>query len=338
MRIIAHDEDSMTNLFFSEIHRHQKIEDFLRLIQWRSIPAIPFDISDIVVHQQINFSEFGRPDAIIVVTDSKGKKHVVIVEVKLGKYLNSCISVADGRFNNKFNSKLNNQLSLRYRAMVSLLSIADNGYITESTHVEESPYCEDQIRRCKKTSTIRLFSDSIGYDAQFYLVTLTSDSSSPTAADKLDISDPCFPIFFNQNAETQEEYYNLGSVLWRDCRQLLNDTNSYISESFELHFEDETESEESTYPVQQSELFVKDRQIIEFAGKICHLSCRGYSFAIRHFRKRDFVEIYRGSNDQEKYFGLKDQIHILEKAPSKSITDISFWEQYFQRLERERQK
>ena len=41
MRIIAHNEDSMTNLFFSEIHRIERIEQFLGLINWRNYSEIP---------------------------------------------------------------------------------------------------------------------------------------------------------------------------------------------------------------------------------------------------------------------------------------------------------
>jgi hypothetical protein len=338
MKIVAHDEDSMTNLFFSELHRHQKIADFLGLIEWRSIPVLPFGISAVELHQQVNFSEFGRPDAIILVTDSKGRKHVVIVEVKLGKYLDCCISVGNGKFNNKFNSKLNNQLTLKYRAMVSLSSIADKGYITESHHIAESPYSEDQIRRCKKASTIDFFKGMAGNGAQFYLVTLTSDTSSPTNVDKLAASDPCFPLFFNQNLRTQEEYCNLGSVLWSQCQQLFDGIESHISESFTLHFDNVIGSEESTDGPDQSELFVKGCQIIEYDGKLCHLSCKGYSFAIRHFRNGVFVEICRGIKDRAKYLELKNQIHIVRKAPKKPIVDVSFWEPYFQPLAESRQQ
>ncbi len=132
MRIIAHDEDSMTNLFFSEVHRHEKLEAFLALIEWRSSPGMPFDVAEAELHQQVNFSDFGRPDAIILVTDGRGRKHVVIVEVKLGTYLDSCELARTGKFDNRFNSRLNNQLALKYRAMVSLPSISDRGYITRA--------------------------------------------------------------------------------------------------------------------------------------------------------------------------------------------------------------
>ena len=332
MEIIAHDEDSMTNLFFSEVHRHHKITEFLDMIKWRSSSTIPFDISEAELHQQVNFSEFGKPDSIILVTDSNGLKHVVIVEVKLGKYLDCCISTYNGKFNSNFNSRLNNQLALKYRAMVALTNIADKGYITELGHIAESPYSEDKIRRCKKASTIALFKDIAGNGTQFYLVTLTSDRSSPTNVDKLASSDPCFPLFFNQNLKTQEEYCHLGSVLWSQCRKLFDGIESHISESFTLHFDNATESGEPADAPEQTDLFVKGRQIVEYAGKFCHLSCKGYSFAIRHFRNGAFVEIYRGASDKEKFLGLKDQIHIVEKAPAQPIADVSFWGFYFQSL------
>ena len=82
---------------------------------------------------------------------------------------------------------------------------------------------------------------------------------------------------------------------------------------------------------QQDELFVKGSNIIKYAGKFCHLSCKGYSFVIRHFQNGQFVEIDRGRNDREKYFELKNQIQVLEKAPQ-NLTDVSFWSTYFQSL------
>jgi hypothetical protein len=337
MKIIAHDEDSMTNLFFSEVHRHEKLEDFLALIEWRCCSSLPFDVSDAELHQQVNFSEFGRPDAIILVTDSNYKKHVVIVEVKLGKYLDSCISTGNGKFDNKFNSRLNNQLALKYRAMISLPSIPDKGYITEKNHISESPYSEDQIRRCKKPSTISLFKDIADNNIQFYLVTLTSDRASPLNVDKLASSDPCFPLFFDQRLQSQQEYRNLGSALWSRCHKLFDGIDSHFSESFLLHFRNEKDAEEQIEAPKQEELFVRGQQIIKYAGRTCHLSCRGYSFAIRHFRDGKFVEIYRGKNDREKYLGLRSQIQIIGKAPQKPVEDTPFWETYFQAFKEDNQ-
>jgi hypothetical protein len=330
MKIIAHDEDSMTNLFFSEVHRHEKLEDFLALIEWRSSSSMPFDVSSAEIHQQVNFSEFGRPDAIIVVTDSKDQKHVVIVEVKLGKYLDSCLSTENKKFNNKYNSRLNNQLALKYRAMISLSSISDRGYITELSHIAESPYSEDQIRRCKKPSIISLFKDMASNRVQFYLVTLTSDRASPLNEDRLAASDPCFPLFFDQRLQSQHEYRNLGSVLWRQCHQLFDGIDNYFSDSFRFHFRNPKGAEAPTETSKQEDLFVKGRQIIKYAGKNCHLSCLGYSFKIRDFRDGRFVAIYQGQKDREKYLELASQIQILEKAPQKPITDTPFWAKYFQ--------
>lgn len=332
MKIIAHDEDSMTNLFFSEVHRHEKLTDFLGLIEWRGYSSMPFDVAAAELHQQVNFSEFGRPDAIILVTDSKGQRHVVIVEVKLGKYLDSCISTENGKFNNKFNSRLNNQLALKYRAMLSLSSIPEKGYITELNHSAESPYSEDQIRRCKKPSTIALFNDMASDNVQFYLVTLTSDSASPLNEEKLAISDPCFPLFFDQRLQSQQEYRNLGSVLWSQCHNLFDDIDTHFSGSFMLHFGNAKEEAEPAEAPKQAELFVKGRQIIKYAGRTCHLSCLGYSFTIRHFRDGKFVSIYQGRSDREKYLELKSQIQILGKAPQKKLEDTPFWEAYFQSL------
>ena len=34
MHIIAHDENSMTNLLFSEVHRHGKLVELLQEISW----------------------------------------------------------------------------------------------------------------------------------------------------------------------------------------------------------------------------------------------------------------------------------------------------------------
>ena len=55
MTIFAHDEDSMTNLFFSEVYRHGKVESFLSLIKWLDYSKIPFSISHTELHQQVNF-------------------------------------------------------------------------------------------------------------------------------------------------------------------------------------------------------------------------------------------------------------------------------------------
>ena len=328
MRIVAHDEDSMTNLFFSEVHRHDKLKDFLALIEWRSSSVMPFDVADAELHQQVNFSEFGRPDAIILVTSGNGQRHVVIVEVKLGKYLDSCISTGTGKFDDRFNSRLNNQLALKYRAMISLPSIGETGFITESDHAAESPYSEDQVRRCKKPSTIAFFRDLAGSSVPFYLVTLTSDSGSPLREDRLAPSDPCFPLLFNQRLQAQQEFRNLGSVLWRRCLQLFDGIDNHVAESFALHFGGPDTAEKPTDAPQKVELFVRGRQIVKYAGMTCHLACQGYSFTVRHFRDGRFVSVYEGRGDREKYLGLESQIQVLGRAPRTPLADAAFWASY----------
>jgi len=337
VRIVAHDEDSMTNLFFSEVHRHGKLEDFLALTAWRSGSSMPFDVANAELHQQVNFSEFGRPDVMVFVTDSRGQEHVVTVEVKLGTYLNSSIATVTGKFDNRYNSRLNNQLALKYRAMVSLPSIRTEGFITERAHTADSPYSEDQIRRCKKPSTISLFRDRSSGDAPFYLVTLTSDSAPPLDERRMASSDPCFPRFFNQHTLTQQEFPNLGSVLWRQCHRLFEGIESHAAESFLLHFGEAADSEgleaeAGAGTPSQNELFVRGRQIVRFAGKTCHLACQGYSFTIRQFREGQFVAIYQGRGDREKYLALRDQIDVLGNAPRKPLSDTEFWASYFEDL------
>lgn len=332
MRIIAHDEDSMTNLFFSEIHRIERIEQFLGLINWRNYSEIPFSIAKAELHQQVNLSEFGKPDVIIIVTNKEGQKHIVIVEVKLGEYLECCIANENGKFNNKFNSRLNNQLTLRYRAIQSLSSIKQFGFITESEHITDSPYSNDQIRRCKKPATRNLFKDIAQDTFQFYLVTLTSDNEPPFK-EIVDKSHKFFPLFFNQHSGSVEDFPGLGSVSWKQCHRLFDGLDNHFTDSFKWHFKNSREDEEPLETPQQEYLFVKGRQIIKYDGKLCHLSCRGYSYSIRYFREGSFVEIDRGKNDKEKYLALKNQIEILEKAPAKPIVDTEYWRNYFSSIQ-----
>lgn len=328
MKIVAHDEDSMTNLFFSEIHRHDKLQSFLNQIEWRDHSEIPYNIADAELHQQVNFSEFGKPDALIIVTDNHGKKHIVIVEVKLHSYVESCsYNLENGKFNNKINSKLNNQLSLRYRAIRSLSSITDVGFITESEHTPNSPYSKDQVRRCKKPATCHLFKDILRKPFQFYLVTLTSDRESPFGV--VDQAHKFFPIFFNQHTGTIEEFPNLGSVIWTQCLQLFEGIDNHFSESYQQHFEHPDEIENSPVAINPSDLFVRGRQIIKYGEYHCHLSCKGYSYAIRHFRNGRFVELDRGRGDRDKYLALQNRIQVLEKAPAKPIDNLIFWKNFF---------
>src|ERR1700735_2870689 len=80
MDIIAHDENSLTNLLFSEIHRCDLLPAFLATIVWRNGATFPINIRRATLHQQVGFSGFGRPDAIIIIEATDEHYHVVIVE------------------------------------------------------------------------------------------------------------------------------------------------------------------------------------------------------------------------------------------------------------------
>ena len=101
MQITAHDENSLTNLLFSEIHRHDRLPAFLGTITWRNRATFPFMIRDVTLHQQVGLSEFGKPDAVIIIVDADGRFHVLVVESKLKTYIESCgHNLPLRRFNN----------------------------------------------------------------------------------------------------------------------------------------------------------------------------------------------------------------------------------------------
>lgn len=329
MKIIAHDEDSLTNLLFSEIHRLDKIKNFLNSIVWRDNESRNFEITNCILHQQVNFSEFGKPDAIIILDDEKKDKHIFVVEAKLNKYVEACgYNLSNGKYNNRNNSKLNNQITLRYRAMISLHTIEKVGFITEEKHLTESSYSEDQVRRCKKTSTCQLFRKIGKGSFHLYFIVLTPDIESPFIV--VDESHDFFPLFFNQNSPSEEHIPILGSISWRACSELLKKEKSHFPESCNKMFMYSTQPEEVSEPINENDLFVRGRQIIEYNGKLCHLSCKKCSYAIRYFLNGKFIELDRGINDKNKYLSLKDKISIVEKAPARNLEELDFWSKYFE--------
>ena len=86
----------------------------------------------------------------------------------------------------------------------------------------------------------------------------------------------------------------------------------------------------------EAELWVRGRQIVEYRGRPCHLSCRGYSFALREFADGRFVELIRGSGDRDRYLGLKDEVRVLDVAPAHSLDETAFWGPYFADLTKRR--
>jgi hypothetical protein len=81
-----------------------------------------------------------------------------------------------------------------------------------------------------------------------------------------------------------------------------------------------------------ADLFVRGQRIVEYNGKLCHLSCRGYSFALREFTGGGFVELLRGSGDRDKYLGLRDKVRVVDRAPSNRLDDLAFSGPYFASL------
>src|SRR5205085_10519493 len=139
--------------------RHGRLEAILQRIQWRHHNHLPFEVVSAELHQQIGLSEFGKPDATIIVTDRRDYRHIVIIEGKLGEYLLCAGPTRGGFFDNRFNSRINNQLMLRYRAMQCLRRLPTSRFLTELPHEAPSLYVGDKLRRCKKLQTIRLLQD-----------------------------------------------------------------------------------------------------------------------------------------------------------------------------------
>lgn len=328
MEILAHDEDSLSNLFFSEVHRHNLLISFLQEIKWlNKIPNL-VDIKKCTLHQQLNFSEFGKPDIFIEIIPHSGKPQIVIIEVKLGTYLESCSYKLDGKFfNNKFNSRLNNQITLRYRAMNSVSSVTEHGFLTERDHLPNSPYSKDQIRRCKKNSTIKILKklESTGFD--FYIAALTSDQENPF--ESVNSDHEFYPLFFDNNENNYQGFSNLGHVSWQQAESLFIGEDNHFSKSYNGLIKNRNNKSLTNNEIYNAEeLFIKGRKIIELNGERCYISCKGYSYAIRAIRNGNFVEIDRGVGDREKYLDLREHIKILSKAPQKRIEDINFWKNY----------
>lgn len=325
MKIVAHDENSLTNLLFTEIHRHEKIRPFLEAIKWTNFPGLPFEVKEAELHQQINFSEFGKPDVLMLVSDAAQQMHVIIVEVKLGGYLESCsYGLENGKFNNRNNSKLNNQLTLRYRFMKSLSSLKTKGYVTEEEHVPQSPYSEDILRRCKKALTCQFFKSVLGGPFHFYLVTLTLDIDSPFSVVKP--GHHYFPLLFDSSKGTMEDFRNLGSISWYDCEKLLRDTDNHFSASFRIIAKIHQEEGPLGSPEHENEL-VQGRQIVLYMGQPALLTKKQFSYKIRALVDGEFVVVDQGANDKRKHAEMQRRITFLEKAPLVGIDNVTFWKE-----------
>jgi hypothetical protein len=326
VEIYAHDENSITNLFFSELYRHGKIKEFLNAIEWRSHERTPLLLDDcrLELHHQLNLSGFGQPDATIILTDLNNEKHVVIIEVKLKDYIVCCgYNLENAKFNNEINTRLNNQLTLRYRAMKAITSLNEKKHITEDKHLPESPYSEDEVRQCKKKKICDLFRPIAKQPFNFYLVVLTTDKSSPFGV--VTPSHEFFPIFYDQKEEKIEDFPNLGSINWHACLGIFDDIEDWFCKSFKGVSSSVKKVYHGDRP-QPHELWVKGKKIVEYRGQSYLVTCKGFSYALRGVQEGRFVELDRGEKDREKYLSLKDRIKVIGNAPKEPIKNVSFWE------------
>jgi hypothetical protein len=209
--------------------------------------------------------------------------------------------------------------------MKALPSIYREGFITEGVHVNQSPYYGDKVRRCKKPATCELFGNISRERFQFYLVVLTADLEMPFKG--MASSDRFFPLFFNQKTNSPEEFPNLGGINWFSCQSLFEGLDSHFSESYEKLKLAELKEDPLAKPSAEDSPYSK-RQLIEYGGKLCLLTCKGYSYAIRGVENGKFSELDRCRQDKEKFLSLAPHIKVIGKAPPKSIKEEIFWVEF----------
>ena len=98
------------------------------------------------------------------------------------------------------------------------------------------------------------------------------------------------------------------------------------------------EDEEGVIQVEQSAYewwsFVGSKRIIEYKAKPCHLSCRGYSCAIRGVENGRFKKHRRIKDNEQECLALRNEIKLIDtEVPTEPITDNdSFWIDYLETL------
>jgi hypothetical protein len=335
MDIQAHDENSLTNLLFSELHRHNKLQGFLDAIIWLGGATFQLDSRDGSLHQQVNLSEFGRPDAMIVLPYAAGGCHVVIVESKLTTYLKACAhNLPHRRFNNCINTKLNNQLTLRYRAMRALRTLATDGYLTEQEHAPESPYSADQVRRCKKCKTLR-FLRRLPADVTFSLVALTSDSRPPYT--EIGPTHHFFPLFFDEaSGRAEDDFPRLGCISWHRCNDLFADVANHYSPSYAGLFHSLPQAGGDTATAPAGTVDDRRRQIVRFRGELCYFShTKPGSYRLHRWTGSAFELIDEASSDVDKEASLRPLLRPVCPAPrTRRDGHDAEWRDHFDRLAR----
>lgn len=130
-----------------------------------------------------SFSDFGNPD-LIIVCDCGEEKHVIFLEAKVVKYLDSAIKLdKKGAPTPGINSRINTQLTLKYRLSVAL---QQNNQVSNAKFIEESldnwlPYKDYPTETSKKPrrliKNIELINDYFSGVKDYWFVALTTDNS-----------------------------------------------------------------------------------------------------------------------------------------------------------------
>lgn len=292
-----------------------------------------FNSARVLIEQ--SFSDFGDLDLLIMLDGSI--KQSVLLEAKVKRFQSNGWSISDEWDNfkrvvdgtlpiAKYRSNLFIQL---YRKM-RLINTIKNPNLKLQPNI-----IRDSWRLGKHRIVGKAAEELAQYSSKPWFLALVPDSQKNIAdffKNKLSNLPTVLPDW---------SILNVGYLAWEDfenyCKNSPNEwihtLSNFDYNHGQIFMSGQFRSTNNHKSPQQEELFVKGCQIIKYDGKICHLSCRGYSFAIRHFQKGKFVVIDRGSNDKEKYISLKNQIQVLEQAPCQSVENIDkntdFWGKYF---------
>jgi hypothetical protein len=130
---------------------------------------------------------FGSPDAVFRLVLEGGRRVVVILEAKLGRYLEAC-SLPVMRGQNGFNSRLNGQLELNHSLTLALAEYPPAGHqLVDPEWVLQTPYVAARPRGARRRVNNpfvlqQLVNPLINEVANLFLhVIVTADQDNPLA-------------------------------------------------------------------------------------------------------------------------------------------------------------